>query len=415
MEKLLRKNDRKLKRLLNTVSDKNSDKKSLVNIDDNTIADFLGDENRKFATTELLNILNVAHNDNISLKRKLEKSLDELQTTRSIIDHLEAEKKEIQSNHQLQSQYEYDNGPIIEQLEQQLSEYKVEIVECHQIFDKLTKSNDDSLHKLAERDGILCEMKNTVRNEKLFNDKILDEIAVYKSKNKELKKELNESRDIVQNEKLFNDKILDEIAVYKSKNKEFKHKLQEQNEIESQSQLQIKKLSNKLQKKNEIESQSQVQVKKLSNKLSDIEHKLQKHHEIESQSQVQVKRLSNKLFDIEFELKERIESYQIFEKYSIKTSKFVNELVAKSENQNDDEIKSLCNNIKICFEDIQNPDNDFNEIANNAMEFVQEKEATISPSKSHTKKKTYTFITIKWRYPCTLSFYFNISFFIITH
>eukprot|EP01083_Nonionella_stella_P072573 195724_1 len=157
MEKLLRKNDRKLKRLLNTVSNK----KSLINDPkmnhDTAMQQFLNDDTRKYATTELLDMLNVAHNSNITLKRTLQKTKEELKSTHDTITHLQKQKKEIESRHDLQLEsmdelQSHNDNELIQHLETQLAEYKEEIVQCHQIFDTLTKSNEESLQKINETD-----------------------------------------------------------------------------------------------------------------------------------------------------------------------------------------------------------------------------------------------------------------------
>ena len=287
MEKLLRKNDRKLKRLLNTVTEKNPK-------NNDGIANFVGDETRKYATTELLDQLNIAHNNNVSLKKKLVKAKDELETSQNIINHLEAQKTEIQSTHKLQYEPDGEHQQIIEHLENQLEEYKSEVMECHEIFDKLTKTNDESLQKLKEKE----------------------------EQNSKLKKELKDLRQIVENEKFFNNKILDEITEFKTKNK-------------------------------------------------DLEDQLTKQREIEAHSQVQVKKLSNKLFDIEEELKDRIEFYQIFEKICLTNDKFVDELIVKSQNENE-EINALCSNLKLWLEQLQDEESDLHQNVQDAMKFLRQ-------------------------------------------
>eukprot|EP01084_Bolivina_argentea_P176302 305110_1 len=212
MEKLLRKNDRKLKRLLNTVSNQ----KSLVKdpqSDNTDISKFVSDENRKYATTELLDMLNSAHNNNISMKRKLHKTETELKNAKTIINLLETQKQEIQckANQIEYEEYNSDNcghditksDAIIQHLKNQLSEYKTEITECHDVFDKLTKSNDDALHKLDEKDKEFIDLKQK-------NTDLQEQII-------QLNTNVTDLKTIIQNEKFFNNKVLDEITHYKTK------------------------------------------------------------------------------------------------------------------------------------------------------------------------------------------------------
>lgn len=150
LEKLLKSNDRKLKRLLNTVTDKEIT--SDVD-DDDMYSNFIGNETRKYSTTELLDVLNVSHNANISLKKQLEKAHTELITSKDTI------------NHDIQSQQQQ----VIQNLETQLED------------------KDDIITKLK---GDIKAMRKIIKNEKFFSNKILDEIAQYKIINIDLQSKI---------------------------------------------------------------------------------------------------------------------------------------------------------------------------------------------------------------------------------
>lgn len=325
MEKLLHRNDRKLKRLLNTVTDT----KSLIqnpNIGDDKISKFLGDEHRKFAITEVLDMLNGEHNNNVSLKKKLQKTKDDLETAQSIIHHLEAQKQEIRSQHPLQPMQcepdidekptnqidaEIDNQigdeigaeqmnqsesqQIIEHLEEQLEEYKQEMEECHKILESVTKSNEEAAQRLSQKDD--CILKQRA--------------------------EIKELRETVSNEKFFNNKILDEIAELKTTNKRLEEAVEEQKGIETQSKLQVKKLS-------------------------------------------------NKLFDIEDELKEQIAFYQGFERQCMRYDQFIDTLCVQSQSAvQPDGVREFARNLKEWINRVQDEECDLEMTVQNAIRSLQ--------------------------------------------
>ena len=76
LEKLLQKNDRKLKRLLATVA---------ANSKENNINDSMQNSHKKFASTELLSLLKQEQTEGIALKKKLKQVSDELEQTKQEI------------------------------------------------------------------------------------------------------------------------------------------------------------------------------------------------------------------------------------------------------------------------------------------------------------------------------------------